>query len=57
MRVREIPAVEEEREGGGENDRRGGGAVFLAIQVLEIPAGGRGLPLVIDNLDLKSYYT
>ena len=49
MRVREIPAVEEEREGGGENDRRGGGAVFLAIQVLEIPAGGRGLPLVEIN--------
>ena len=25
----------------------GGGAVFLAMQVLEIPAGGRGFPLVI----------
>ena len=24
----------------------GGGAVFLAMQVLEIPAGGRGFPLV-----------
>ena len=23
-----------------------GGAVFLAMQVLEIPAGGRGFPLV-----------
>ena len=28
----------------------GGGAVFLAMQVLEIPAGGRGFPLVIDNV-------
>ena len=25
----------------------GGGAVFLAMQVLEIPAGGRGFPLVV----------
>ena len=24
-----------------------GGAVFLAMQVLEIPAGGRGFPLVL----------
>ena len=29
-----------------ESERRGGGAVFLAMQVLEIPAGGRGFPLV-----------
>ena len=36
----------EERE-GGENERRGEGAVFFAMQVLEIPAGGRGFPLVI----------
>ena len=27
----------------------GGGAVFLAMQVLEIPAGGRGFPLVKHN--------
>ena len=26
--------------------RRGRRAVFLAMQVLEIPAGGRGFPLV-----------
>lgn len=26
-----------------------GGAVFLAMQVLEIPAGGRGFPLVMSN--------
>ena len=25
----------------------GGWAVFLAMQVLEIPAGGRGFPLVL----------
>ena len=25
----------------------GGGALFMAMQVLEIPAGGRGFPLVI----------
>ena len=29
--------------GGGE------GAVFFAMQVLEIPAGGRGFPLVCSN--------
>ena len=43
------------REEEGETRRRGkeermrgwgGGAVFLAMQVLEIPAGGRGFPLV-----------
>ena len=28
-----------------------GGAVFLAMQVLEIPAGGRGFPLVSINCD------
>ena len=27
-------------------ERTRGGAVFLAMQVLEIPAGGRGFPLV-----------
>ena len=27
----------------------GGGAVFLAMQILEIPAGGRGFPLVYYN--------
>ena len=31
---------------GGENERRGRRGMFLAIQVLEIPAGGRGFPLV-----------
>ena len=56
---------EGERRSGGENDRRGGeegavlgerrgresegGASFLAMQVLEIPARGRGFPLVSDN--------
>ena len=34
---------EEERE---EEERVRGGAVFLAMQVLRIPAGGRGFPLV-----------
>ena len=36
------------RRRGGEGQRRRmrGGAVFLAMQVLEIPAGGRGFPLV-----------
>ena len=44
---------EEERRGGDEERRRGeekerirGGALFLMMQVLEIPAGGRGFPLV-----------
>ena len=39
---------EEERGRGGENEKRGrpGGAVFLVMQVLKIPAGGRGFPLV-----------
>ena len=50
---------EKERRGGEETRRRGkeermrgwgGGAVFLAMQVLEIPAGGRGFPLVTNNL-------
>ena len=38
---------EEEWEGGA-NERLGwgGGTVFLAMQVLEIPAGGRRFPLV-----------
>ena len=36
----------DEEEAGGENERRGGGMVFLAMQVLEIPAGGRRFPLV-----------
>ena len=50
---------EEERRRGGEEDRskggkermRGGGgrALFLVMQVLEIPAGGRGFPLVLIN--------
>ena len=40
------------RRRGGDGKRRrmrggGGGAVFMAMQVLEIPAGGRGFPLVI----------
>ena len=30
----------------------GGRAVFLAMQVLEIPAGGRGFPLVANNNNL-----
>ena len=51
---------QEERKGGG-----GGGAVFLAMQVLEIPAGGRGFPLVylkrfsrnaVNRLSLKPSY-
>ena len=33
---------------------RGGGAVFLAMQVLEIPAGGRGFPLV--NFDRNNIF-
>ena len=35
----------------------GGGAVFLAMQVLKIPAGGRGFPLVYDNgaINSRSY--
>ena len=49
--VNEENKGEEERGRGGgvrENERRGrlGGAVFLAMQVLKIPAGGRGFPLV-----------
>ena len=35
----------EERE-GGENERMGRRGGVLAMQVLEIPAGGRGFPLV-----------
>ena len=31
----------------------GGGAVFLAMQVLEIPAGGRGFPLVTLMVHIK----
>ena len=51
---------EQERRGGEETRRRGkeermrgwgGGAVFLAMQVLEIPAGGRGFPLVEHNAE------
>ena len=38
--------TEEERGRERENERRGGGALFLVMQVLEIPAGGRGFPLV-----------
>ena len=30
--------------------RGGGGALFLVMQVLEIPAGGRGFPLVGTNM-------
>ena len=41
-----------ERE-GGENERRGEGAVIFAMQVLEIPAGGRGFPLVTIILRVK----
>ena len=39
------------RRRGKEEKMRGwgGGAVFLAMQVLEIPAGGRGFPLVLCN--------
>ena len=37
---------EEERE-EEDQERLRGGAVFLAMQVLRIPAGGRGFPLVI----------
>ena len=40
---------EEERSKGGKEERvRGGGgrALFLVMQVLEIPAGGRGFRLV-----------
>ena len=36
---------EEERGRGGERGRPGW-AVFLVMQVLKIPAGGRGFPLV-----------
>ena len=49
----------EKRRGGDEEEPRrgkaermrgwGGGAVFLEMQVLEIPAGGRGFPLVLFN--------
>ena len=44
--------AEEMRQRGEEEERmRGGGGrtVFLVIQVLEIPAGGRGFPLVGSN--------
>ena len=34
----------------------GGGAVFLAMQVLEIPAGGRGFPLVNHYLPCEPIY-
>ena len=42
---------EEERGRGGENEKRGrpGEAVLLAMQVLKIPAGGRGFPLVTNK--------
>ena len=38
-----------ERPGGEEERMRGGGgrALFLVMQVLEIPAGGRGFSLVM----------
>ena len=31
----------------------GGGVVFLAMQVLEIPAGGRGFPLVCSKHSIQ----
>ena len=40
---------EEERGRAGKNERRLGGAMFLTMQVLKIPAGGRGFPLVDIN--------
>ena len=52
---------EEERRIGGEETRRreeeeermrGGDALFLAMQVMEIPAGGRGFPLVTFILQI-----
>ena len=60
MRIQEILILAGEEEdrgiGGdeeegerGENERRGGGVVFLAMQVLQISAGGRGSPLVQPN--------
>ena len=42
----------EERMRGGKVDRMrgvGGRALFSVMQVLEIPAGGRGFPLVVIN--------
>ena len=33
----------------------GGGAVLLAMQVSEIPAGGRGFPLVLYNAQNLRY--
>ena len=36
----------EETRSGEEEERLRGGAVFLAMQVLKISAGGRGFPLV-----------
>ena len=38
--------VGEETRRRRKKERMRGGAVFLAMQVLEIPAGGRGFPLV-----------
>ena len=46
IRKRRIGGDEEETGRGGKNERRGGRALFLAMQVLEIPAGGRKFPLV-----------
>ena len=49
----------EKRGRGGQNERRGRRGMFLAIQVLEIPAGGRGFPLVsithVINTQLEKY--
>ena len=54
---REIGGEETRRRGEEEERMRGGGALFLAMQVLEIPAGGRGFPLVTFILQiLKSDY-
>ena len=49
---------EEERGRGGENEKRGrpGGAVFLAMQVLKTPAGGRGFPLVLTIQHIYMLY-
>ena len=47
-RIRERRRREE--EGRRREERMRGGLVFLVMQVLEIPAGGRGFPLVSHKI-------
>ena len=59
-RGKEGRRVDEEERGRGERREEGpgrpGGAVFLAMQVLKIPAGGRGFPLVNYNTSIVEIF-